>query len=86
MQTSIRDITRRGSLTTGAIYGHFRNKADLLVEAINQRTAVELESQATRFGGAHPDYIDTLTRLALEFPKRRRLRADRPGRSRGPDR
>jgi len=75
MQTSIRDVARRGSLTTGAIYGHFRNKADLLVEAINHRTAVELESQAVRFGGAHPDYIETLTRLAREFPKRRRLRA-----------
>ena len=45
MQTSIRDIARRGAVTSGAIYGHFRNKADLLVEAINQRTAEELESQ-----------------------------------------
>jgi AcrR family transcriptional regulator len=74
MQTSIRDVARRGSLTTGAIYGHFRNKADLLVEAIHNRTAEELESQATRYGD-HPDYIETLTRMAREFPKRRRLRA-----------
>jgi AcrR family transcriptional regulator len=74
MQTSIRDVARRASLTTGAIYGHFRNKADLLVEAIHKGTAEELESRATRFGG-QPDYIETLTRAAREFPKRRRLRA-----------
>jgi len=74
MQTSIRDVARRASLTTGAIYGHFRNKADLLAEAIHNRTAEELESQATRFGD-QPDYIETLTRTAREFPKRRRLRA-----------
>lgn len=74
LQTSIRDIARRGSLTTGAIYGHFRNKADLLVEAIHNRTAEELESQATR-AGSQPDYIERLTRAAWEFPKRRQLRA-----------
>jgi AcrR family transcriptional regulator len=74
LQTSIRDIARRASLTTGAIYGHFRNKADLLVEAINIRTAEELESQATRLG-RQPDYVETLTRLARDFRKRRRLRA-----------
>jgi len=74
LQTSIRDVARSASLTTGAIYGHFRNKADLLVEAIHNRTAEELESQTMRFGG-QPDYIETLTRVAREFPKRRRLRA-----------
>ena len=74
MQTSIRDVARRGSLTTGAIYGHFRNKADLLVEAIHNRTAEELEAQATRFGD-RPDYVETLTRTARDFPKRRQLRA-----------
>ena len=74
VQTSIRDIARRGSLTSGAIYGHFRNKADLLVEAINNRTAEELESQAIGLG-PDPDYIETLTRLAKDYPKRRRLRA-----------
>jgi TetR/AcrR family acrAB operon transcriptional repressor len=74
LQTSIRDIARRGSLTTGAIYGHFRNKADLLAEAINTRTAEELESQTMGLGQG-PDYIGTLTRVAHEFRKRRRLRA-----------
>jgi AcrR family transcriptional regulator len=74
LQTSIRDVARRGSLTTGAIYGHFRNKADLLVEAINARVSEELEAQSMGLGD-DPDHIETLTRLAKDFPKRRRLRA-----------
>jgi TetR/AcrR family acrAB operon transcriptional repressor len=74
MQTSIRDIARRGAVTSGAIYGHFRNKADLLVEAINQRTAEELESQTIGVT-AEPDYIETLTRTAKNYPDRRQLRA-----------
>jgi AcrR family transcriptional regulator len=73
-QTSIRDIARRASVTTGAIYGHFRSKADLLVEAINDRTADELESQSVGVDD-YPDYIETLTRLAKQYPDRRRLRA-----------
>jgi AcrR family transcriptional regulator len=74
LQTSIRDVARRGSLTTGAIYGHFRNKADLLVEAINTRVSEELEARSMGLGD-QPDYVETLTRLAKDFPKRRRLRA-----------
>ena len=74
VQTSIRDIARRGALTSGAIYGHFRNKADLLAEAIHVRTAEELEAQAAGSGG-EVDHVETLTRLAREYRKRRRLRA-----------
>ncbi len=74
VQTSIRDIARRGEVTSGAIYGHFRNKADLLVAAISQRTAEELEAQSMG-AAARPDYVETLTWLAAEYPKRRRLRA-----------
>jgi AcrR family transcriptional regulator len=74
VQTSIRDIARAGNLTSGAIYGHFRNKADLLVEAINQRTAIELEAQSTGFEG-ESDYIEVLTRNARSYRERRRLRA-----------
>ena len=36
---SVRDLARRSSLTTGAIYAHFLNKAELLVEAIDARVA-----------------------------------------------
>ena len=74
VQTSIRDISRRGNLTSGAIYGHFRNKADLLAEAISLRTNEELESRAVD-PDEPADYIETLTRLAKEYPKRRRMRA-----------
>jgi TetR/AcrR family acrAB operon transcriptional repressor len=74
MQTSIRDIARRGAVTSGAIYGHFRNKADLLVEAISQRTAEELESQTIGVS-PEPDYIETLTRTQRNYPDRRQLRA-----------
>jgi AcrR family transcriptional regulator len=74
VETSIRDIARRGKVTSGAIYGHFRNKADLLAAAINERTADELEAQGRRIS-AEPDYIETLTRLSADYPKRRRLRA-----------
>jgi AcrR family transcriptional regulator len=31
---SVRDLARRTQVTSGALYGHFRNKADLLVAAI----------------------------------------------------
>jgi AcrR family transcriptional regulator len=74
VQTSIRDIARRGGVTSGAIYGHFRNKADLLVAAINDRTAEELEARSIGTSGA-PDYVEILTRHALAYPQRRRLRA-----------
>ncbi|MDE3204308.1 MAG: TetR/AcrR family transcriptional regulator [Acidobacteriota bacterium] len=73
VQTSIRDISRRAEVTSGAIYGHFRNKADLLAAAISARTTDELEARSVI--GEEADYIDTLTRLALEYRQRRQLRA-----------
>lgn len=74
VQTSIRDIARRGSVTSGALYGHFRNKADLLAEAIHVRTAAELEAGAMGRGD-DADHVETLTRLARHSRRRRRLRA-----------
>jgi len=73
VQTSIRDVAARAHVTTGAIYGHFRNKADLLAAAINQRIARELEARTIGLG--HLDHVETLTRASAEYPKRRRLRA-----------
>jgi AcrR family transcriptional regulator len=73
LQTSIRDIARDANLTTGAIYGHFRNKAELLAEAISSRTATELEA-ASRFGPG-TSHVDTLRRLSARYPERRELRA-----------
>jgi AcrR family transcriptional regulator len=72
-QTSIRDIARRAALTTGAVYGQFQNKADLLVEAINSRIADELEAQSPLQGES--SHVQTLARLAYQYPMRRRLRA-----------
>jgi AcrR family transcriptional regulator len=74
LQTSIRDVARRGSVTTGAIYGHFRNKADLLAEAINKRVSEELEASSMNLG-QDPDYIAVITRNARNYPERRQLRA-----------
>ena len=74
LQTSIRDIAHQASLTTGAIYGHFRNKAELLAEAISSRTASDLESipaTSTR----EPQHVDVLRRAALRFTERRQLRS-----------
>jgi AcrR family transcriptional regulator len=74
LQTSIRDIARHASVTSGAIYGHFRSKADLLAEVINTRTATELEAET--MGLPHEvDYVETLTRHARRSRKRRVLRA-----------
>lgn len=74
LQTSLRDVAQRAGMTTGAIYANFRNKADLLVEAINTRTAEELEARSMGVG-ADVDHVEVLTRSAREFRRRRRLRA-----------
>ncbi len=74
LQTSIRDLGRHAGVTSGAIYGHFRNKAELLAEAISERTAALLEADTIGLP-RNSDYIATLTRQASRTPKRRRLRA-----------
>jgi AcrR family transcriptional regulator len=74
VQSSVRDIARRGEVSSGAIYGHFRSKADLLADAISMRTADELEAESTGQSG-EADYVETLTRLARDYAGRRRLRA-----------
>jgi AcrR family transcriptional regulator len=74
LQTSIRDVARSASVTTGAIYGHFRNKAELLAEAISLRTQRELES-AYRATGGNTEHVEILRRLSLRYPERRQLRA-----------
>lgn len=74
LQTSIRDIGRRAAVTSGAIYGHFRSKAELLAEVIHSKTADELE--ADTLGSSQPtDHVETLTEKARTAPSRRELRA-----------
>lgn len=74
LQTSIRDIAREASMTTGAIYGHFRNKAELLTEAISSRTESDLESiPETQVGP--PQHVWVLHEAALRYRERRELRS-----------
>jgi AcrR family transcriptional regulator len=68
---SIRDVAGHNNLTTGAIYGHFRNKADLLAAAIADRIASDLEGP--NFG--HVSLTEYLTRQARAYRSRAGLRA-----------
>ena len=73
VETSMRDIAKAASLTTGSLYGHFRNKADLLAEVLNLRIVDE-------FGADHPSSVDEenmrtgLASFAVNFPRREELR------------
>lgn len=74
LQTSIRDLAKEAGLTTGAIYGHFRNKAELLAEAISARTDTQLES-LPRVRSDRPAHIGILRSKSYDFARRRGLRA-----------
>jgi AcrR family transcriptional regulator len=43
---SVRDLARRTQVTSGALYGHFRNKADLLVAAIADHIDEDLRANS----------------------------------------
>jgi AcrR family transcriptional regulator len=69
---SVRDLARRSGLTTGAIYAHFLNKAELLVEAIDARVATDVETSRDRDDISFESY---LTELNRRYPDRADLRA-----------
>jgi AcrR family transcriptional regulator len=72
--TSVRDIAERTRLTSGAIYGHFSNKANLLGEAIRYRIIEDLE----RHGGRpyeETNLADWLGHQWRDYRTRRALRA-----------
>ena len=46
--TSVRDLADRSGMTTGAIYAHFRGKANLLAEAVKLRLERDLEEYGRR--------------------------------------
>lgn len=69
---SLRDVAKENAVTTGAIYGHFRNKADLLAAAIADRIDTDLVAPTRGTGASLPD---TLARQALEYRDRTGLRA-----------
>lgn len=68
---SVRDLARRLSLTTGAIYAHFLNKADLLVGAIDARVATEVDSPRD----IETTFRDYLVDLNRRYAERADLRA-----------
>jgi AcrR family transcriptional regulator len=75
LQTSIGDIARAASLTSGAIYGHFRSKAELLAEAISLRTKQDLELAFRLSPNVDHQHVAILRRLSYRYPERRQLRA-----------
>jgi AcrR family transcriptional regulator len=68
----LRDVASENGVTTGAIYGHFRNKADLLAAAIADRIETDLVAP-TRGTGA--TLTDTLAAQARAYPSRSGMRA-----------
>jgi AcrR family transcriptional regulator len=70
--TSVRDIADRAGLTSGAIYGHFSNKANLLGEAVRLRLTEDLEHRGTF---EETDLADWLAHNFRDYRLRRELRA-----------
>ncbi len=50
-QARVQDIARRAGLTTGAIYANFRDKAELLFEAIGARADAEMDAMLSESRG-----------------------------------
>lgn len=69
---SLRDVAKENDVTTGAIYGHFRNKADLLAAAIADRIETDLVAPTRGTGASLPD---TLAAQAEHYRDRAGLRA-----------
>ena len=68
----VQEIARRAGLTTGAIYGKFRGKAELLVEAIGSRSAAELDelipqSSSTGSQAAAPSVGELLVAMGKDL-------------------
>lgn len=61
-KAGVQEIARRAGFTTGAIYGRFRGKADLLLAAIEGQTHGELEELFAehRFEGKATDILKTV--------------------------
>lgn len=62
--TRVQEVARRAGLTTGAIYANFRDKDDLLLDAIAMGTA-EFEAslvRARRAGASVPELLEAMGR------------------------
>jgi len=66
----VQEIARRAGFTTGAIYGRFRGKAELLLAAIEAHTTNELEQLFAehRFEGRATDVLTTVGSHLLTDP------------------
>ena len=66
----VQEIARRAGFTTGAIYGRFRGKAELLLAAIEAHTRNELEQLFAehRFEGRATDVLTTVGSHLLTDP------------------
>lgn len=60
--TGVQEIARRAGLTTGAIYGNFRGKADLLLEVVRNISdpAAQLQEIFDRYPDADTQIVDRL--------------------------
>jgi AcrR family transcriptional regulator len=61
-RAGVQEIARRAGLTTGAIYSRFSGKAQLLAEAIDEQTHVELDDLFAQhqFQGSAADILTTV--------------------------
>ncbi|MET8677138.1 helix-turn-helix domain-containing protein [Streptomyces sp. NPDC004647] len=68
----VQDVARRAGLSTGAIYGNFRNKADLLAEAVDHGLAAASRKlgQAMDRGAAAAEVLEMIT-TDLSDPRQR---------------
>ena len=65
--TRLQDIARAAGLTTGAVYSNFRNKGELLFEAIGTRSANEIDALLREVHGATlPSTLRDLGRRIVE--------------------
>jgi AcrR family transcriptional regulator len=72
--TTVRDIGERSNLTSGAIYGHFSNKANLLAEAVRLRLTEDLEQHGGR-PYEETALADWLAHMFRDYRTRRAMRA-----------
>lgn len=72
---SVRDIARRSGLSSGAIYGTFKGKADLLAAAVDAAITADLETLPDDVRGRPLPEIDAYQFATTSDPGRARLRA-----------
>jgi AcrR family transcriptional regulator len=71
---SVRDLAQRTEMTSGAIYGHFTSKANLLGEAVSWRIEEDLEARGRR-SYDDTNLADWLAHNFRDYRTRRALRA-----------